>query len=196
MGLPRTNLLGCILAVAASQPNFVYILMDDTDELLGSASLMTRTKALVGDRGATFSRFRTLSPKCTPSRTGQLTGRHYHNVRPGARGPGLDEATLFDADALFPALRRAGVEHDELRRALNELERGNFRVREQRCKSGALLQRCDDETAAYLVRACDSDGDGALDKNDFMQAMLLWRRLAKDRDRRQQREASAACAVM
>ena len=109
MGLPRTNLLGCILAVAASQPNFVYILMDDTDELLGSASLMTRTKALVGDRGATFSRFRTLSPKCTPSRTGQLTGRHYHNVRPGARGPGLDEATLFDADALFPALRRAGV---------------------------------------------------------------------------------------
>ena len=107
MGLPRTNL--CILAVAASQPNFVYILMDDTDELLGSASLMTRTKALVGDKGATFSRFRTLSPKCTPSRTGQLTGRHYHNVRPGARGPGLDEATLFDADALFPALRRAGV---------------------------------------------------------------------------------------
>jgi Ca2+-binding EF-hand superfamily protein len=88
------------------------------------------------------------------------------------------------------------LEHDELRRALNELERGNFRVREQRCKSGALLQRCDDETAAYLVRACDSDGDGALDKNDFMQAMLLWRRLAKDRDRRQQREASAACAVM
>ena len=109
MGLPRTNLLGCILAVAASQPNFVYILMDDTDELLGSASLMTRTKALVGDKGATFSRFRTLSPKCTPSRTGQLTGRHYHNVRPGARGPGLDEATLFDSDALFPALRRAGV---------------------------------------------------------------------------------------
>ena len=65
MGLPRTNLLGCILALAASQPNFVYILMDDTDELLGSASLMTRTKALVGDKGATFSRFRTLSPKCS-----------------------------------------------------------------------------------------------------------------------------------
>ena len=55
-----------------SRPNLVYILMDDTDVLLGGANTMHQTRELIGDRGATFTHFRTLSPKCTPSRTGQL----------------------------------------------------------------------------------------------------------------------------
>ena len=57
--------------------------------------------------------FRMLSPKCTPSRTGQYAGRYYHNVRPEhvdiAVGPGgLNQSTLFDRDALFPTLKGAG----------------------------------------------------------------------------------------
>ena len=54
----------------------------------------------------------TLSPKCTPSRTGQLVGRHYHNVRPADAmqhgGRGLNETTMFEPTALFPMLKSAG----------------------------------------------------------------------------------------
>ena len=99
------------------RPNLVYILNDDTDVLLGSADTLMQTRALLGDAGAEFTQFRTLSPKCTPSRTGQLVGRHYHNVRPRQepgtpsveapddgtpRGGGLDMSTMFEPTALFP----------------------------------------------------------------------------------------------
>lgn len=79
---------------------------------------MKQTRTLIGDAGATFTRFLTLSPKCTPSRTGQLVGRHYHNVRPTNKsiegmpdpppGGGLDQLSMFEDTALFPSLRRAG----------------------------------------------------------------------------------------
>ncbi len=100
-----------------TRPNLVYILNDDTDLLLGSPDAgLTQTRRLLGGDGAgvTFSHFRTLSPKCTPSRTGQLAGRHYHNVRPAGAatsrksGRGLNQTTMFDGDALFPALHSAG----------------------------------------------------------------------------------------
>ena len=105
------------VGVAHAKPNFVYILMDDTDLLLGSADAMLhRTKALIADEGATFTQFTTLSPKCTPSRTGQLVGRHYHNVRPSPTterwkpppGGGLNETTMFEPTALFPMLHSHG----------------------------------------------------------------------------------------
>lgn len=98
-------------------PNLVYILNDDTDYLLGSTAALGQTRELLGAQGATFTEFRTLSPKCTPSRTGQLVGRHYHNVRPTAAsvdespaqrtappGGGLDQDTMFEPTALFPML--------------------------------------------------------------------------------------------
>jgi hypothetical protein len=98
-------------------PNLVYILNDDTDVLLGGAASLVQTRKLLGDAGADFTQFRTLSPKCTPSRTGQLAGRHYHNVRPAQKlssqrptppGGGLNQSTMFDADALFPMLHSHG----------------------------------------------------------------------------------------
>ena len=104
------------LALGTS-PNLVYILNDDTDYLLGSIAALKQTRALLGDQGATFTEFRTLSPKCTPSRTGQLVGRHYHNVRPTPQwnappedalltpqGGGLNQTTMFEPTALFPLL--------------------------------------------------------------------------------------------
>ena len=94
------------------RPNLIYILNDDTDVFLGSPDVLTQTKALLQDNGATFTQFRTLSPKCTPSRRGQLVGRHYHNVRPEAPHPtwggGLNQSTMFDADGLFPMLHSHG----------------------------------------------------------------------------------------
>jgi len=97
---------------AASRPNFVYILTDDTDLLLGSPSVLRQTRELLGSQGAELSHFMTLSPKCTPSRTGQLVGRHYHNVRPADvmqhGGRGLNETTMFEPTGLFPMLHMAG----------------------------------------------------------------------------------------
>lgn len=97
-------------SLSLSLPNLVYILNDDTDLLLGSADHLRQTKTLLTtESGTEFTQFRTLSPKCTPSRTGQLAGRHYHNVRPHPTGgPGLNQTTMFDQDSLFPQLHAAG----------------------------------------------------------------------------------------
>ena len=102
------------LAKPVVRPNLVYVLLDDLDVLLGSEVMLRQTHALVSGRGARFTHFRTHSPKCTPSRTGQLAGRYYQNVRvsgepTGAtKGRGLDQLSLFDEDALFPQLHAAG----------------------------------------------------------------------------------------
>ena len=88
--------------------------MDDTDVLLGSSDIgLPQTRQLIGDAGAIFSNFLTHSPKCTPSRTGQLVGRHYHNVRPSGWqnatfGGGLNQTTMFEATGLFPMLHSNG----------------------------------------------------------------------------------------
>lgn len=103
--------------LTATSPNLIYILNDDTDVLLGSADTLHKTRMLIADAGAHFTQFRTLSPKCTPSRTGQLVGRHYHNVRttapaidgiPAPPGGGLNQSTMFEPTALFPQLVAAG----------------------------------------------------------------------------------------
>lgn len=98
----------------AGSPNLIYILLDDLDVLLGSEVMLKQTHALVSSRGARFTHFRTHSPKCTPSRTGQYAGRMCQNVRAAGdptgetKGKGLDELSLFDDDALFPQLHAAG----------------------------------------------------------------------------------------
>ena len=128
VALSLLTLASCELVV--HRPNLIYILNDDTDVLLGSASTLWQTRALLADKGAEFTQFRTLSPKCTPSRTGQLVGRHYHNVRPRGQildswestvtveedgldyapppGGGLNQSTMFESTALFPQLIAAG----------------------------------------------------------------------------------------
>ena len=93
--------------------------------MLGSPSVLKQTRKLLADEGAELQHFMTHSPKCTPSRTGQLVGRHYHNVRPVAaettmvevledgttaapQGGGLNQTTMFEPTALFPMLKAAG----------------------------------------------------------------------------------------
>ena len=49
-------------------PNLVYILNDDTDVLLGGAASLVQTRKLLGDAGADFTQFRTLSPNSQPDR--------------------------------------------------------------------------------------------------------------------------------
>ncbi|XP_026153954.1 glucosamine (N-acetyl)-6-sulfatase (Sanfilippo disease IIID), b [Mastacembelus armatus] len=66
-------------AESAKASNVVLILADDQDVQLGGMTPMKKTKALVGDAGATFVNAFTVTPLCCPSRSSILTGRYPHN---------------------------------------------------------------------------------------------------------------------
>jgi arylsulfatase A-like enzyme len=108
-------ILAALVVIALSvKPNMVLIMTDDLDVLLGSEIALPQTQRLIAERGARASNYFVSTPVCGPSRAAWLSGRHYHNLRPhGAMiGPGLNQSTLFDRDAVFPALRRAGYHRD------------------------------------------------------------------------------------
>lgn len=114
--------LALLLAVANSaaptkkKPNFVYVLCDDMNELLGDEQVVKQTRKLIADAGARAANAFVSSPKCTPSRSAWLSGRYYHNLRPGqsegapASGRGLNTTHFFDVDAVFPTLHRNGYQ--------------------------------------------------------------------------------------
>ena len=101
-------------APAKKRPNFVYVLCDDMNEKLGDEAIIKKTRALLADQGARASNAFVSSPKCTPSRSAWLSGRFYHNLRPGqsegkqVSGKGLNTTHFFDHDAVFPTLKRNG----------------------------------------------------------------------------------------
>ena len=65
---------------AAKQPNFVFILTDDQNSLLGDMEPMVKTRSLIAERGATFTHGNVVTPVCCPSRTTILSGRYPHNT--------------------------------------------------------------------------------------------------------------------
>jgi arylsulfatase A-like enzyme len=65
--------------LASSRPNFVVILTDDQDILLGGVSAMpSLNEEMV--RGGTSLRGYVDVPVCCPSRTSTLSGRYSHNL--------------------------------------------------------------------------------------------------------------------
>ncbi|CAL4098117.1 unnamed protein product, partial [Meganyctiphanes norvegica] len=60
-------------------PNFVLILTDDQDIVLGGIDKMKNLQYLIQKEGATFSNSFVVSPLCCPSRSSILTGRYVHN---------------------------------------------------------------------------------------------------------------------
>ncbi|XP_068609013.1 LOW QUALITY PROTEIN: glucosamine (N-acetyl)-6-sulfatase (Sanfilippo disease IIID), b [Brachionichthys hirsutus] len=77
-------LLTCCARCAQPEPsakpsNILLIVVDDQDLVLGGMTPMKKTKALIGDAGATFVNAFTVTPLCCPSRSSILTGRYPHN---------------------------------------------------------------------------------------------------------------------
>jgi arylsulfatase A-like enzyme len=69
----------------ARRPNVVIFMTDD--QTLRSMSAMPRTRALIGARGATFTRAFVNNPRCCPSRATFLTGQYSHNHGVLTNGP-------------------------------------------------------------------------------------------------------------
>ena len=70
---------------AAAPPNFVVLLLDDLDELLGGTSAMPHVDALLRREGVSLRGFVDV-PVCCPSRTSTLSGRYSHNLNNSALG--------------------------------------------------------------------------------------------------------------
>ncbi|XP_059101724.1 N-acetylglucosamine-6-sulfatase [Peromyscus eremicus] len=67
------------LVGAARRPNVLLLLTDDQDAELGGMTPLKKTKALIGEKGMTFSSAYVPSALCCPSRASILTGKYPHN---------------------------------------------------------------------------------------------------------------------
>lgn len=97
----------------ARRPNVVFILTDDLDLQLHSLDFMPRVRALLADRGTTFSHFFVPLSLCCPSRATILLGQYPHNHQiftNDAPDGGFDRfRALGHEQATFaPALQAAG----------------------------------------------------------------------------------------
>ena len=98
-------------AAEGDRPNVIVVMTDD--QTVDDMVVMTKTRRLLGDRGATFDSFVTSYSLCCPSRATFLTGRYAHNH--GVLGnPAIGDGTggwpaLYDKWNTLPVwLRQAG----------------------------------------------------------------------------------------
>jgi N-acetylglucosamine-6-sulfatase len=97
----------------ARRPNIVFILTDDLDLQLQSLDFMPRVKALLADRGTTFSHFFVPLSLCCPSRATILLGQYPHNHGIFTNDPpdgGFDRFRALGHERMTfaPALQAAG----------------------------------------------------------------------------------------
>ena len=73
-------------ATAAPKPNFVVVLTDDVDVLLGGIDGMPNLLDSMRTHGRSFDAAYVNTPICCPSRTALLSGRYGHNLQEKAHG--------------------------------------------------------------------------------------------------------------
>jgi arylsulfatase A-like enzyme len=111
-----------LAAPAAAAPNVVVIETDD--QTLESMRVMERTRALIGDQGATFENAFVSLSLCCPSRATLLTGRYAHNhgvldIKP----PWGGFERLDGAETLATWLQRSGYQTALVGKYLNRYGR-------------------------------------------------------------------------
>ena len=78
LGLAVLGMFGAVRSVpAVAKPNVVVIMTDD--QTVEELRVMSATKALIADAGATFDNSFSSFPLCCPSRSTFLTGQYAHN---------------------------------------------------------------------------------------------------------------------
>jgi arylsulfatase A-like enzyme len=114
-------------APADSRPNVVVVMTDD--QTLRSMRAMPRTRALLGDAGATFANAFVNNPRCCPSRATFLTGQYSHNHGVLTNGPPIGGwQRLRGTSNWLPAwLRQAGYRTVHLGKFLNHYGRDDPR---------------------------------------------------------------------
>ena len=120
------TVLGCLAlatvphasAQAPSRPNIVVIMTDD--QTANSMRVLSKTRRLLGDRGATFLRSFASLPVCCPSRASFLTGQYAHNHGVLTNGPPQGGyAKLDHTNTLAVWLQNAGYNTVHLGKYLN-----------------------------------------------------------------------------
>jgi len=101
------------------RPNVVVVMTDD--QTLRSMRAMPRTRALIGDAGATFTNSFVSNPRCCPSRATFLTGQYSHNHGVLTNGPpsGGWQRLRKTSNWLPTWLRRAGYRTVHVGKFLN-----------------------------------------------------------------------------
>ena len=127
MGSPRiTLLLSCAMAaLAAQQPNHIFIIVDDADVELGSTSAeaMPSLHEFVIRPGLDFTAAHVTSPICCPSRTSLFSGRFPHNLGDDTLG-WCGNYTLEREDSILVALSNAGYNVGQVGKWYNEETEG------------------------------------------------------------------------
>lgn len=114
--------------LAGTRPNIVFILADDLDATVTPYwDVMPKTKALIADRGVTFTNSFAPVPICCPARSTILTGKYAHNT--GVRNNGGDTggwATFVknggEKGSMGPALQAAGYRTALIGKYMNGIE--------------------------------------------------------------------------
>jgi N-acetylglucosamine-6-sulfatase len=104
---------------AKQRPNVVVVMTDDQD--FRSMTVMPKTRALIGERGTTFSQNIVNFPLCCPSRATYYSGEYAHNHKVLWNNPPTGGYDKFNGKETLPVwLSRAGYRTIHIGKYLNE----------------------------------------------------------------------------
>lgn len=113
-------LLAGVPAAASADPRPNVIVIQTDDQSRNTMSVMSRTRALLGDAGMTFDNYYTTFSLCCPSRASLLTGQYSHNHGVVQNSPPNGSYYALDSSRTLPVwLRDAGYATAHVGKYLN-----------------------------------------------------------------------------